>query len=134
MIEKRLSEVTPLDIHQLINNCVAEGKTIEFKSHLPNESEKEKIPFLAGISALANTIGGDFILGIIEEKGVAKDYSYIEIEDIDKEKQRLENMIREGIEPRIFNVDIRPIEIQKRQICYYYQNSSKLECSAQSFI
>jgi hypothetical protein len=64
-------------------------------------NSKEKKEFLADVSSFANTSGGDLIFGIEEEQGVPTRILPIQIADVDLEKQRLDNLIRDGIRPRI---------------------------------
>lgn len=101
MIQKKLSEVTKDDIKQLVYNQVFEGKTLEYKSVLPGNGDEDKKEFLADVSSLANTDGGDLIYGVSEDKKEIKADFGIEIANTDIEIQRLENIIREGLSPRI---------------------------------
>lgn len=101
MIYKKFEEVGIDDIHQLQMNSVQEGKTIEYKLSLPGGSDQERKEFLADVSSFANTMGGDLIYGIEEENGIPKKIVGVELSDVDAEIRRLDNMIRDGIEPRI---------------------------------
>jgi hypothetical protein len=101
MIQKKLSEITKDDIKQLVDNQVFEGKTLEYKSALPGNGDEDKKEFLADVSSLANTDGGDLIFGVFEDKKEIKAEFGIEIANTDTEIQRLENIIRDGISPRI---------------------------------
>lgn len=105
MIDKSLEKIILEDIEKLISDSVAESKTLEFKKELKISSDKDRREFLADISALANTIGGDLIFGIEENKnGEAKSIIGLNIERIEEEIIRLENIIRDGIEPRIIGI------------------------------
>lgn len=101
MINKRLEQITINDLEQLVNNSVLEGKTIEYKKQLPNSSDSARKEFLADVSSFANASGGDLIFGITEENGSPKSIDGIQTENIDEEMRKYENMIRDGIEPRI---------------------------------
>jgi hypothetical protein len=101
MIPKRLEEISFQDILSLIANEVRESRSLEYKSQLPHEGESSKIPFLAEVSALANTEGGDLILGMVDDKGAPTEVCGISAEDPDKEILRIENAILMGVEPRI---------------------------------
>jgi hypothetical protein len=61
MIPRRFEDIEFSDLDGLLNNQVAEGKTIEYKKEIVTNADSDKIPFLAGVSAFANTMGGDFI-------------------------------------------------------------------------
>lgn len=111
-MEKEVDKIDESDLLALKENKVLESRTIEYKKCLPPDITKDKIKFLAGISSFANTIGGDFIIGITESKGVPTQIEGVKVDDIDKEKLRLEQLIRDGINPSIPSVIIREIKLQ----------------------
>ena len=114
MLNKVLEQLELKDLESLIQNSVSEGKFIEYKLSLPGNSDKDKKEFLADVSSFANTLGGDLIFGIKEEKGVAKKIEGISISDVDAEIRKYDNLIRDGIEPRI-QVAIRPIPVNENK-------------------
>jgi len=65
-----LEKISQADLQNLIDNAVAEGRTIEYKQALPGGTDSEKKEFLADVSSFANTAGGDLLFGISEDKGV----------------------------------------------------------------
>src|ERR1035441_2198211 len=101
MIAKNLAAILPADIEALIANAASEGTTLEFKRELPGGSDDAKREFLADVSALANTSGGDILYGIDEEDGSAAAITGIGITDLDAELLRLGNILNSGLEPRI---------------------------------
>lgn len=109
---KPLESVDETDLQALVDNEVAEGKSIEYKLELPKNSDGDKKEFLADLSSLANATGGHLIYGIKEKGGVAKEVTGLEIsKSIDEEKLRLEDIIRNGIAPRISGIKICPIKL-----------------------
>ncbi len=110
MINKKLDDIITEDLQYLVENNVIEHKTLEYKWQLPNNSDSAKKEFLADVSSLPNTLGGDLIIGIKEEKGTLKDDIGITIDNLDGEIARLENIIRDGISPRI-SVELRSIDV-----------------------
>ena len=118
MIEKEINEIDEPDLQLLKVNKVSEGKTIEYKQSLPSNSREDKIKFLSGISSLANASGGDYIIGIVEDKGVPKIIEGVEINDLDKEILRLEQIIRNGISPRIPSIIIKSIKLTNKKIVF----------------
>ncbi len=101
MINKNFDKINIADLEQLRSNSVLEGKTIEYKKLLPANSDTDRKEFLADISSFANASGGDLIFGISEENGSSKSIDGVEIENVDEEIRKYENIIRDGIEPRI---------------------------------
>lgn len=101
MINKQLEKINIDDLKQLQGNVVLEGKTIEYKQQLPSNSDGDRKEFLADVSSFANASGGDLIFGISEENGSPKSIGGVEVENIDEEVRKYENIIRDGIEPRI---------------------------------
>jgi hypothetical protein len=101
MINKSLDKVEPEDLKQLQVNAVSEGKTIEYKLNLPSNSDGDRKEFLADVSSFANSSGGDLIFGVFEETGIPTSVDGIELTNPDEEIRKYENIIRDGIEPRI---------------------------------
>ncbi len=64
MILKPIYEVGTDDLQALVDNGVRESKTIEYKLELPGNADSEKAKFLASVSSLANTAGGDHLFGV----------------------------------------------------------------------
>lgn len=113
MIPKKLSDITLEDIQLLKTEQVREGKTIEYKSEFPStKKNSDKISFLKGISALANTSGGDFILGVQAKDGIPTNIQGIKIANVDGEILKLEGIIKNGCEPRLVGYDIKSIQVR----------------------
>jgi hypothetical protein len=118
MFTKNINEITENDLQELIDNSVSEKKTLEYKQSLPGNSDADKKEFLADISSFSNASGGDLIYGITEDrnKGIPKKLEGLTIENADQVITRLENMIRDGIKPRILGIDIQAIKVLKTKI------------------
>jgi predicted HTH transcriptional regulator len=101
MIAKNLTDIVPADIEALVANAASESTTLEFKRDLPGGGDEAKREFLADLSALANSAGGDILYGIDEREGVAATITGIGITDTDTELLRLGNILNSGLEPRI---------------------------------
>lgn len=113
MIGKDINQITEEDLLGLIHALVIEGKTIEYKQSLPSNSEADKKEFLADVSSFANASGGDLVYGVIEDKdtGEPKALEGLDITNPDSEMQRLDSIIRDGIEPRISSVTIKSVKL-----------------------
>lgn len=102
-------------LDSIIENSITENKSLEYKEKLPTNSEKDKREFLIDVSSFANTAGGDLIYGIKQnsENGLPESVSGCNIDNIDAEKQRLDNMIRDGIDPALFTYAINEVKISE---------------------
>ena len=108
MIHKPLDRISKEDIDALVADEVSEGKTLEYKQQLPGGTDSEKKEFLADVSSFANASGGDLLYGIEEQRDASEKQTGIPSAapglagvNADAEILRLENMVRDGIEPRI---------------------------------
>jgi hypothetical protein len=108
MILKPIHDIRLADLDALVG-VVAEGKTIEYKREMPGGTSAEKVKFLAAVSSLANTAGGDLLIGVPAKDGIPIAISGIAVPSIDNEKLRLEHLLADCIEPRIPRVEIEPI-------------------------
>jgi hypothetical protein len=96
----------------LKEKSLSESKTLEYKKELNLKSDSEKKEFLKDVSAFANTSGGDIIYGIAEKSAVPSSLDGIKVDDLDLLKQQIENLLRDGIEPRISGIQIKELEKQ----------------------
>jgi hypothetical protein len=111
MLDKKLSEITPADLQQLIAEQIRESKFIEYKKELPDKMDSSKISFLAGISAFANSSGGTLIYGIEAKDGIPKCLIGFPRGTIEKDVLRIDQMIKSGISPKIPSCEIRAVDI-----------------------
>jgi hypothetical protein len=93
----RISEA---NLQSLKENKVAEGIVLDYKRELYGASDTDKREFLKDVSSFANTAGGHIIIGIEEQGGLPIEVPGIE-GDLDAEMQRLENLLRDRMEPRV---------------------------------
>jgi hypothetical protein len=101
MVPKQLNDIGESDIQALKDAGVEEGRTLEYKRELPGTRDEDKREFLADVSSFANTETGDIIYGVAEDQGIITDILGLTSPDFDAEIRRLENLIRDGISPRI---------------------------------
>src|SRR5437660_9991576 len=109
LIDKPLESITEQDLLDLIANQVREDKRIEFKASLPGNSDKAKKEFLADVSSFANASGGDLIFGMQAQGGLASQLVGLQLPSVDAEILRLENVLRDGLDPRLPNVKFWPV-------------------------
>jgi hypothetical protein len=117
VIQKPFDQIDKSDIEALVTEKVEEGRTIEYKQALPGNQDKDKKEFLADVSSFANASGGDLLYGVEEERdsddkhnGIPKDAPGLAILNADAEIRRLENILRDGIRPRIAGVHLRTVD------------------------
>jgi hypothetical protein len=89
----------------------AEGKTLEFKKELFRDSDSDRKEFLSDVSSFANASGGRIIYGMEETQGIAASLPGIAGIDPDREKLRIENLIRDGIAPRLIGLLVHSIQL-----------------------
>lgn len=111
MIGRAFEDISAVDLKALVEGGATERRDLEFKQALPNKSDDQVREFLADVSSLANTQGGDLLFGIQETAGIATDITPIASQDVDGDILRLDNLVRDGLEPRIAGVKTRWIEL-----------------------
>jgi hypothetical protein len=99
-------------LQALVKDKAREDKFLEFKKSLSVSTREEKEEFLADVSSFANAAGGDLVLGMIATEGVASELRGIKIKDIDAETQRIESIIRDGIDPRIQGIVTQSVQLK----------------------
>src|SRR5436309_11959140 len=110
--DKPLDEVVEADLQKLINDEVREGKTIDYKRDMIGRGNEDKKELCKDISSFANDSGGHLIIGMEEEQGVPKGLSGLPISDMDAEISRLDQILRNGIEPRIPGLRISSVRLK----------------------
>jgi len=101
LFDKQLELVTEGDLLSLVENQEREGYQIEYKQAVAFQNELDKREFLAAVTSFANSIGGDLVIGMTAKGGLPDGVPGWEGVDVDQEKLRIENLLRDGVEPRI---------------------------------
>lgn len=108
---KHLDSITEADLQALVDNEVAEDKLTEYKQELPGGGDSQRKEFLYDVTAFANASGGDLILGVKEQGSRAAALSGLSVDDESAEVQRLDSIIRAGVEPRIPGISYKFIPL-----------------------
>jgi len=111
MLAKRIEDLRAADFTDLVQDEVAESLTLEFKREIPGTTAGENVKILRGITALANTSGGDLLYGIEEDDSVAVAIPGLPSSGIGAQIQRIENLLRQGVDPPLMGAQIQPIDI-----------------------
>src|SRR6185436_19408502 len=101
---KPIGNIVQADLIALVTNAEIESRVIEYKLSLPGTSDSAKKEFLADVSSFANATGGDIVYGMEEIGGAPTQLVGLQLNNVDTEKLRLEDVIRSGIAPRIAGI------------------------------
>lgn len=102
-----LAQVNAALLESLRENAVAESQQLDYKESLPGNSDDDKRELLGDVTALANAAGGDLIYGVRERRdaqgatGEPEAIVGLPAVNLDQAKLRLENVLRDCVEPRI---------------------------------
>jgi len=110
LLDIMLDNITEADITNVITNGISESAAIDYKRETYGNSDGDKREFLADVSAFANTVGGDIVIGLDETSGLPTAVRPLTC-DIDAEVRRLEGIARSGIEPRLTSLRIRAVPV-----------------------
>ena len=121
LLRKPLQNIISDDILYLIDNQIQESVDLDYKKELPSNSFDDKKEFLADISSFANTFGGIIVYGIEELRdkknkntGIPGKIVGIGTINMDQEKLRLGNMIRDGLDPHLNNIEFKDINVNDK--------------------
>lgn len=106
-----LDQITEANLQGLLDNRVPEGRDLEYKRDAIGRDDASKKEFLKDVSAMANTAGGDLIIGIGEADGVAATLNGITSSAADDEVRRLDAILQDGLEPRLVGTHIKAVPI-----------------------
>ncbi len=117
MINRTFDEIGKSDIDGLVQNATTERRTLEYKAHLPAGGDDSTREFLADVSSFANASGGDLLYGVVDQRdaegrpsGIPASAPGISSPNAAGEIARLENLIRDGIDPRIGALQVKSID------------------------
>src|SRR5258708_4648824 len=96
--------ISEADLADLIQAGVPEGLVIDYKRDPYGTSDGEKKEALKDITSFANSAGGHLIIGMDEASGVPTAPTGLPGVDPDALINRLESLVRDGVEPRIVGV------------------------------
>ncbi len=110
LIHIPLAQVGEDELLRLIDAKVAEARDIEYKRETYGIADADHAEWLADVSSFANTAGGDLVIGVNAREGVPIELAPLKI-NVDQEILRLEQIARSNLQPRITNLELRPVPI-----------------------
>ena len=111
LFDKQLELITEDDLTSLLESQEREGYQIEYKRAVLFQNKQDKLDFLAAVTSFANSIGGDLLIGVAANAGIPVGLPGWEGIDLDQEKLRIENLLRDQVEPRV-SFKLREIRLQ----------------------
>lgn len=116
MLPMNLNDLAPSHIQALIDSEVPESLMLEYKQQLPTRQTDETREFVYDIAAMANSAGGHIVYGITDRRGedskstgIADKLFGVRISNPQAEIDRLTNLIRDSIAPRLTGVVMQPV-------------------------
>jgi len=108
--------ISKAEIESVVSAGISERRTLDYKQELPGNADGDKKEFLADVSSFANAAGGDLIYGIPESRDPQGQPTSLPdtptglAVNAGAEISRLENIIRDGIDPRIPGVQMKAVD------------------------
>jgi predicted HTH transcriptional regulator len=97
IFQKNFDDITGDDIQNLIAIKHEERQTMEYKGEMYGKNDEEKREMLKDIASFSNAYGGYLILGVVADAN-GKPQSIVNIENAEKEKDRLDKICMSNIE------------------------------------
>ena len=110
-----LEQLSKEHLQGLVDDAVVEGRELEYKKAVGRD-DAAKREFLADVSSFANAAGGDLLIGVADENGAATALPGTPRAAADAEILRLENIVRDGVDPRIPGMRMRAVAVTDEAI------------------
>jgi hypothetical protein len=110
LIDIPFGEIAEQHLQRLIAAQAAESLHVEYKRETYGTNDDQRREFLADASSFANAAGGDLIIGMSAANRIPTGIHPF-MADGEAERLRLEQMARDGLQPRIANLQTRAVPI-----------------------
>jgi len=115
-IDKDLKNIVQEDLENLVKNKKQEDTFLDFKRDMYGKTDTDKKELLKDVSAFANGSGGEIIIGIEEDNfSQAKSLYGFTSNNIAIEKNRIEQIIMNGLEPKLDTFKVRYINLSNNR-------------------
>lgn len=113
MLAEDWEDVSTESLLRAIENGYSEGKELEFKRQQNPDNSGHKQSTVAEVVSFANGSGGDLVIGLVDEEGVASGLWPVRYEDIDELVLRWVDIIKRNTDPELPQhlVEIKPLEV-----------------------
>jgi hypothetical protein len=130
-----VSEINPTVLESLKDESVIEDKWLDYKEDFPHKKDKDiKRDFLADVVAMANTEGGDILVGVKEQRdaenrptGIPEEIVGVQIDNWDAVRREWDQSIADSIEPRLQGVQIEPFYIGANRAVILFRVPASLQ-------
>jgi hypothetical protein len=118
---KSLDELDERWLSSLVDGQVSEARQVEYKLTVPSEDDSSKKEFLADVSSFANASGGYLIIGMQAKEGLPTAVVGIDCDDADSELLRMENIVRDGLEPRVQGIMAKWLRLSSGRYAFVFR-------------
>ena len=110
-LPENIQDAVEADLLQLIADREAEGPHLEFKREPPRSDNQGRHEFVADVSAMGNSGGGDIVLGIDEDAEGCAAAIVPFIGSADQEARRMLDVLANSVEPRLPGLQVHPVSV-----------------------
>jgi Putative DNA-binding domain len=107
-----LADIAEGHLQRLIAAQAAESLHVEYKRETYGTNDDQRREFLADVSSFANAAGGDLVIGMTAADGTPTGIHPF-TGNGEAERLRLEHMARDGLNPRIPNLQTRAVPLSQ---------------------
>ena len=112
IFNKPIEQIELVDLQRLVDDGVPEGRQLDYKQEFPQRNGDDNKELLYDLTSFTNASGGYLIYGIAETDGIPSGICGVDTSLIDAEKLRIENLLRDGVEPRIPIIQMHQVKME----------------------
>ena len=105
------SQVTREQLENLVANRVTERQDLEFKREVSTTAQSQLGPITKAAASMANTTGGQILVGGEEKGGVAVGLPGIPFDQTDALKRRLDQAHRANLDPVVAGIEMTAVRV-----------------------